>query len=301
MKNNNLDKLKKEYMDIQIPDELDFLVKKALKDSGVDISRRKRTGLQKSAIAVASLAASLVLLTIGVNTSQAFAESLSKVPVVGSIVKLVTFREYKVDNKNYNADIKVPAIKGLENKELESSLNEKYLAENKKLYEQFMKDIKELEKNGEAHMGVSSGYQVMTDNDTIFSVKRYMLTTAGSSYTELKYDTIDKKKQVLITLPSLFKDESYVDIISGNILSQMREQMKGDEGMIYWIDEQVEDGLTEAFERINKDQGFYINPQGKLVISFDKYSVAPGYMGNPEFIIPTEEISAILVGSEYIK
>lgn len=301
MKNNKLDKLKNEYTDIQIPDELDFIVKKALKDSGVDISRSKRTGLQKSAIAAASLAASLVLLTVGVNTSQAFAESLSKVPLVGSIVKLVTFREYKVDNKNYNADIKVPAIKGLENKELESSLNEKYLTENKKLYEQFMKDIKELEKNGEAHMGVSSGYQVMTDNDTIFSVQRYMLTTAGSSYTELKYDTIDKNKQVLITLPSLFKDESYVDVISGNILSQMREQMKRDEGMIYWIDEHVEEGLTEAFEKIDKDQGFYINPQCKLVISFDKYSVAPGYMGNPEFVIPTDVISKILVGNEYIK
>lgn len=301
MKNNKLDKLKNEYMDIQIPDELDFIVKKALKDSGVDISRKKKTGLQKSAIAAASLAASLVLLTVGVNSSQAFAESLSNVPIVGRIVKLVTFREYKLDNKNYNADIKVPAIKGLENKELESSLNEKYIEENKKLYEQFIKDIEELDKRGDAHMGVSSGYQVMTDNETIFSVQRYMLTTAGSSYTELKYDTIDKKKQVLITLPSLFKDDSYVDVISNNILSQMRDQMKGDEGKIYWIDEQVKDGLTEAFEKIDKNQNFYINPQSKLVISFDKYSVAPGYMGNPEFVIPTEEISAILVGRAYIK
>lgn len=301
MKNNNLEKLKNEYMDIQIPDELDFIVKKALQDSGVNVSRKKRTGLQKSAIAAASLAASLLLLTAGVNTSQAFAESLSKVPVVGNIVKLVTFREYKASNENYNADIKVPAIEGLENKELESSLNKKYLAENKKLYEQFMNDIKELENSGEAHIGVSSGYQVMTDNDTIFSVQRYVLTTAGSSYTELKYDTIDKKKQVLITLPSLFKDESYIDAISRNIISQMREQMKGDEGKIYWIDHQVEEGLTEAFEKIGKNQSFYIDPQGKLVISFDKYSVAPGYMGNPEFTIPTEEISSILVGREYIK
>jgi len=32
----------------------------------------------------------------------------------------------------------VPAIEGLENKELQNSLNEKYLAENKKLYEEFM-------------------------------------------------------------------------------------------------------------------------------------------------------------------
>ncbi|MDU5177028.1 RsiV family protein, partial [Clostridium sp.] len=41
--------------------------------------------------------------------------------------------------------------------------------------------------------------------------------------------------------------------------------------------------------------------EGKLVISFDKYEVAPGYMGVVEFVIPTEILSDSLVSNEYIK
>jgi hypothetical protein len=37
------------------------------------------------------------------------------------------------------------------------------------------------------------------------------------------------------------------------------------------------------------------------VISFNKYEVAPGYIGTPKFEIPTEAITDILVGNEYIK
>ncbi|WP_264175020.1 hypothetical protein [Clostridium sp. CS001] len=37
MKNENLVEIKKRYMEVLIPDELDFLVRKALKDSGAYI------------------------------------------------------------------------------------------------------------------------------------------------------------------------------------------------------------------------------------------------------------------------
>jgi len=71
------------------------------------------------------------VLTVGINSSPAFASALEKVPIVGGIVKVLTFKEYTVNEDRFKADIKVPAIEGLENKELQNSLNEKYLAENK--------------------------------------------------------------------------------------------------------------------------------------------------------------------------
>jgi len=117
----------------------------------------------------------------------------------------------------------------------------------------------------------------------------------------MKYDTIDKENEVLITLPSLFKDGSYVDVISENIKEQMIEQNKADEYKMYWVDGIEQEGLVEGFEKISEEQNFYISPEGKLVISFDKYEVAPGYMGVVEFVIPTEVISDMLVSSEYIK
>ncbi len=299
MKDKNLDELKKKYLETPIPSQLDFVVKKALQESRAAAAKKKR--FNRARIAAASIAAALVILIVGVNTSPAFAQTLSKVPVVGSIVRVITLREYKVNEGQYMADIKVPEIQGMENKTLENSLNEKYLAENKELYEQFMAEMKAMEEKGGGHKGVSSSYEVKTDNDTIFSVCRSILTIEGSSNTELKYDTIDKKKQVLISLPSLFKDDSYVDVISNNIISQMREEMKSDEGKIYWLDDQVEDVPIEPFEQISKDQNFYINTEGKLVISFNKYDIAPGCMGTPEFVIPTEVISDLLVGDEYVR
>ncbi len=300
MVDKSLNQLKKEYIEADIPKELDFLVRKALKDSG--IYRRKRKYLFKRAsVVAASIALFVTTLTVGVNTSPVFAASLSEIPVVGSVVKVLTFREYTVNEDKHKANIKVPAIQGLENKALQNSLNEKYLNENKKLYDEFIANMEDLKKNSDGHLGVESGYVIKTDNENLLSVGRYVVNTVGSSSTTFKYDTIDKKNEVLITLPSLFKDNSYVEIISENIKKQMREQMKSDSDKIYWIANEGKEKNMEIFDKISENQNFYINAQSELVISFNKYEVAPGYMGVVEFIIPTDAISDILVGDEYIK
>ncbi|ETI90774.1 MAG: YrhM [Clostridium butyricum DORA_1] len=300
MKDKNLQQLKKNYMDVPIPVELDFIVKKSLEDNGVKITNSK-ANFKGIKIAAASIVAATALFTVGVNSSPVFAASLSNVPVVGSIVKILTFREYTVNEDSYNADIKVPSIQGLENKDLENNLNDKYLTENKKLYEDFMADMEDMKSNGDGHLGVSSGYVVKTDNDRLLSIGRYVVNTVGSSSTTMKYDTIDKQSEILITLPSLFKNDSYVNIISENIKKQMIEQNKADENKFYWVEGIEKDINMDLFEKISKDQNFYINSEGKLVISFDKYEVAPGYMGVVEFVIPTEILSDSLVSNDYIK
>lgn len=213
-------------------------------------------------------------------------------------VKVVTFQEYTVKGDRFEADIKVPQIQGLANKDLENSLNEKYRAEGKQLYDQFLDEMENL-KNGEGYFSVNSGYMTKTETDRLLSIERYTLTVMASGAEKLRYDTIDKEKQILITLPGLFQDKSYVDTISNCIKSQMKEQMQADAGIIYWVDSR--EGLIDAFDKISENQNFYITEDGKLVISFDEYEVAPGNMGTVEFTIPTEMILPILVSDEYIK
>lgn len=302
MKDNNIKQLKKDYLDIPIPSELDLIVKRAFKESGVS-TIKKSNRLKSLRTLAASVAAAIVLLTAWVNTSPVFAETLSKVPVVGSIVRVLTFKVFTVDEDNFQASIKVPEIQGLENKELQNSLNEKYLEENKRLYEEFVKDVGEVKALGGGHMGVDTGYQIKTDNDLILSLGRYYVNTAGSSSTTFQYDTIDKQKQILITLPSLFKDDSYIELISQNIKEQMLQQIQTEEGNIYWVEGGNSEGIpaSEFFNLIDRNQSFYITDTGKLIISFNKYEVAPGYMGTPEFEIPTEVIANILEGNDYIK
>ncbi|WP_409174530.1 RsiV family protein [Brevibacillus fortis] len=282
-----LEQLKRKYKNTPIPDELDFVVKKALKQK-----KKNQVKMMKPLVGIAAAA---FLLITGINTSPAFAHALSEVPLVGSLVKVLTFREFNVDDGPAKAEIKVPAITNMKNKTLEDTLNKKYLEENKELYNEFKTEMEELKKNGGGHVGVKSDYVIKTDNDQILVVGRYVVNTVGSSSTTFKYDTIDKKNQLLITLPSLFKDDSYINLITENIKEQMRQQMKADPEKEYWVEGSM------SFETIAKDQSFYINNEGKLVISFNKYEAAPGFMGVLEFVIPTNVIANALVSNEYIK
>ena len=59
---------------------------------------------------------------------------------------------------------------------------------------------------------------------------------------------------------------------------------------MFWVDDEI----VESFEKISSDQNFYINSDGNVVICFDKYEVAPGAQGSPEFVIPNELIADIL-------
>jgi hypothetical protein len=295
---DSIEKLKKEYMDIEIPVELDLVLKKSLREGKRIMTRKKY--IRRALVSAASLALVTSALTVGLNSSEAFAASLSEIPVIRNIVRVLTFKKYELSEDGFNADIKTPSIDGLENKELENALNEKYINENKELYEKFKSDMENLQKNGGGHMGVDSGYVVKTDTEKMLSIGRYVVNTVGSSSTVFRYDTIDKKNEILITLKSLFNDDSYIDVISKNIREQMIEQNKANSSKIYWIEE-ISSGLPEQFKKISAEQNFYISKENKLVISFDKYEVAPGFMGVVEFVIPTEILNDILVSSEYIK
>jgi hypothetical protein len=289
-----MNKFRNEYENIEIPDELEFLVRTTIKEQEKKMKRKNI--INKSVIAAAVAG---VVFVGSINLSSEISYALSEVPVLGSIVRVLTFKTFELKDNNFDAELKTPAIEGLDSK-LEAMLNEKYLDENQKLYDDFMKEIDELKKADmdEAHMGIASGYEVKTDTDKLLVIGRYVVNTVGSSSTTIKYDTIDKQNKLLITLPSLFKDEAYIEIISENIKTQMKEQMK-DENNVYWLEDEMMG--DENFSKIDKNQSFYITKDNQLVIAFDKYEVAPGYMGNPEFIIPSELLKDVLVSEEYIK
>ncbi|MFJ7733728.1 DUF3298 domain-containing protein [Lysinibacillus sp. NPDC097231] len=290
-----LKELEKQYNEVPIPKELDFVVENALKEG------KKKRKKQAPKWLLGSAAAAM-LFTAGLNVSPAMARTLSEIPVVGSVVKVLTWTEYEVAEDTYDANIKVPSIENLENKELANTLNEKYRSEGKALYDDFIAEVGDLKAKGGGHLGVDSGYEIKTDNDQILSIGRYVVNTVGSSSTVMHYDTIDKQNEILITLPMLFNDDRYINIISENIKEQMREQAASDQEKVYWVKGGglSDDELFDEFKAIKADQQFYISDKGKLVISFDKYEVAPGYMGVVEFEIPTDVLKKDLVSMEYI-
>lgn len=165
-----LDNLRKEYQSVPIPEELDLIVNRSIKQA---LQTRRVKRLKVKGLTVA---AAILVFLIAINASTTVSNAFAAIPGVDRIIKVLTLKEFKVDNPNYDASIKVPEITNLENKELQLGLNKKYLAENKALYDQFQAEIEELKKQGlnEAHIGVDAGYEVKTDNDTIFSISRYV-------------------------------------------------------------------------------------------------------------------------------
>ncbi len=288
--------LEKQYMEVPIPKELDFVVEKALKQG----RKKKKNRIPQWLLGSAAAA---MLFTASLNVSPAMAKTLSDIPVVGSVVKVLTWTEYEVTEDNYDANIKVPSIENLDNQDLANTLNEKYRAEGKALYDQFIAEVGDLKANGGGYLGVDSGFEIKTDNEQILSIGRYVVNTVASSSTVMEYDTIDKENEILITLPMLFKDQQYIKTISENIKEQMRAQIaESNQEKVYWVKGAglADEDLMEEFTTIKPDQSFYISDQGKLVISFDKYEVAPGYMGVVEFEIPTDVLQEDLVSMKYI-
>lgn len=279
-----LEMLRKDYKDIPIPQELDRIVAQALQEKP---KKKKRP------VWPASVAAAALLFTATVNFSPEAAQAMSKIPLVKELVEVVTFNEFKEEKGNASIDVKTPAITGLDNQALEDNLNQKYVEESQKLYEEFAKSA--AAENG--HFSMNSEYEKVTESPEILSVRRTIQRTQASGYIQNRYMTIDKENEVLITLKGLFKNGQYVPVISENIKEQMKQQMAADPNKIYWVSENE----IEPFTQISPDQPFYINQDHKLVISFDEYEAAPGYMGPVEFIIPTAVISDLLVGERYIR
>ena len=238
----------------------------------------------------AAIAASFVLM---VNCIPSLAYAASDMPILGDIVRVVTFGRFEVAEENYEAKITTPKIEGLLNKELENKLNKELADSANTIIAAFEDDIKkmsELYGDNNFHLSVNADYEVKTDNEDILAVNFYFTTIEASAVTANRFYNIDKKSGELITLDSLFKkDADYVTPISNYILSEMKKQNDDGTGF-YFLDGEEE----QRFTKIRNDQHFYINNAGNIVICFDEYEVAAGAQGCPEFKIPKEIIKDIL-------
>ncbi len=280
------------YQEIDIPEDLEFTIRKII------LNKEKRMKKNRIIKAAAATAAAIILIFVGsVNASPAMANAMSDIPVLKNLVQLVTIREMVYEDENHEAQVKVPEVTGLADQQLESALNEKYLEESTKLYNDFLNEVGEAELTP-AKLGLFTNYNVKTNTDDLYVIESIKTEIAASGSESVHYDNIDLKNQLIITLPGLFKDDSYIDVISDNIKKQMQDQMAADENLTYFID--ANDGMG-GFSKISPDQPFYINADHKLAIAFNEYDVAPGFMGIVEFVVPTEAIQDILVSNTYVK
>ena len=77
----------------------------------------------------------------------------------------------------------------------------------------------------------------------------------------------------------------YITIANESIINQMKARVAENSDYVYWGVTDEADSEMTGFTSVDENTKFYLNDQGKVVICFDKYEVAPGFMGRQEFII----------------
>ncbi|MEZ3505724.1 MAG: DUF3298 and DUF4163 domain-containing protein [Lachnospiraceae bacterium] len=296
MRDKKLENIRQDYGNIRIPEELLQRV-----EAGIQQAKEEKQMEKKSKILVytgrvaGGAAAAMLVIIIMANSGATIAHAMAKIPVIGAIAEVVTFREYESAQNNMEANIKIPEVSvknedGTVNEKTTQKINKSIQEYTDEIIAQYEADV-EAAGEGEGHMDVELDYSIITDNDRLFSIRFDQLLVMASGTQMVKIYHIDKQTGEMIQLSGLFQEGAdYITVISENIKEQMKEQMAADESVMYYLDSEIPEW---DFQSIKEETTFYVNEDGKLTIVFDEYQVAPGYMGSVEFVIPTEAVEGL--------
>ena len=287
-----LDILKKEYQKQKMPsDEVDRLRNMMEEIKMKDMTpHNKHYGIKCAAVAAALMAGFVVLP----NTSANMAHAMEKLPVIGKLVDVVTFRDYKYESERNNAEIQVQKLALDEQQKSNETLNKSVDEINEEIAaitNDIIKEFKTYLEDEQGYQDVMVKSELVNTTEDYFTLKLNCYQGTGSGYEWNYFYTIDLKTGERIKLKDVFVEGAdYITIISENIKKQMQEQMDADENKHYWLHDEI-DGLN--FKNITDDTTFYINENDNVVIAFNEGDVAPMYMGTVEFEIPNDILSDI--------
>ena len=228
-------------------------------------------------------AAAVLALFIAVpNVSPAAAAAMADIPVLGAIVRVVTFRNYTYDDGYHSADVSVPELAG---GAAAQEVSDQVRAYTDRLIARFEETCEE-ELGKEGYHGLDVTSTVVTDTDEWFTLRVDAVEIQASGYEFSRFYHINKATDQVVTLKDLFREDAdYVTVLSGEVRRQMEERMAENTEASYF---------PEEFTAIGPEQNFYFNTDGDLVLVFDEYTIAPGSMGMPEFTIPSDVYETLL-------
>lgn len=280
-----LKKAKKAYHSIEIPQELDYVVNKAISRSK---SHKKNIGILWVKRATATLATTFALFVILLNTNETFAKAVEDVPVIGSIAEVFTVREYKEENDTDLIEAKIPAIKNTGNEELEDRINYEISSKINEVLEEAKQRAEEYKEAVLATGGtmedyiptqINIDYKITYQDDNIISFVITKSESAASAYQEQYFYNIDIENGKELNLRDVL-GENYKEIVDEEVKKQIKERMEENKDNSYFTEEE---GGFSGIE--DEYQNFYINENKKVTIVFQKYEIAPGYMGIQNFEI----------------
>lgn len=315
------------YDSIEIPEELDQIVRQSIaeaekrrreketeekesdKDRGGNVPEKSQEKRSAQAIRfsqrmaarfTAAAAGAAVVFTIGLNTNQAFAETMKQIPGIGFLAEVLTIRSYHQADQDYNIDAEIPAIvetgspdgSGSQsgtaksvNEQIEQIVDN-YLAEGKKEFaaykEAFFAAGGTEEEWADRQMDLSVDYQVKYQSEEVLSLELITFKGWVNAMEERYYYNLDLKQDRLLALKDVL-GSGYVERCNKEVVRQIEARMAADENQMFFGFEPNDDGMAEGFTTVDETTQFYINENQEVVLVFPEYSIAPGYMGITEF------------------
>lgn len=271
-------------------------IKNKFKEKTMKRERKFKKIIRRSLATAACICVAFVGV---VNTNNAFAANLLDVPVIGNLVNLVTIDKMALEDKYREINIEIPSIEGLENNnaqdEINSILKERAIA----VYDKALENSEKIKENSQKTgfltfipETVNQSYTLIRNTDDILSFKVITTEIKASGYETGNFYNVDLKNSKLLNISDLFNQNyDYISVINNEIITKMKEAIEKEDAGYF----------VEEFKTIGDDTNFYINKNGKLVIVFNEYEIAAGYMGMPEFIIDTSVFGNNISDIGYLK
>ena len=279
----NIERAKKVYNAIKVPEQISYVINKSLLKE-----KNKKKHIPKYIKYVVSTATCMFCaFIVMINVNPSFATNISEIPIIGNIAKVFTIKEYNKEDREKLINAKIPALENTGNTELEKRINyeimlkiNEVLDEAEERAAKYKEAVIETGGKDEDYqpINIQVDYKVGYSSDKIVSFIILKSETLASAYTEMYYYNIDIENGKKLNLRDVFGND-YKEIVNETIYKEIEKRSK-DENNIYFTEE---DGGFKGIE--DEYQNFYINQDGKVVIVFEKYKIAPGYMGTQEFVI----------------
>ena len=239
-------------------------------------------------VSVAACFMFVMMVVVLPNTSVAYAKAVEDIPIIGKLVQVFTIRNYDYFDGNHELEADIPSVNDPFNKDsgdlINRDVNELTEAVIADFYEAVERD------GGEGYGALHITHETLCSTEEWFTLQLTVSESAASSSAVIRIYHIDRVNGRYVSFGDLF-DSNSRKAMEELILADMQAQMAEDDTVSYW-----EAGVdAEAdFAALSADQSFYFAANGDLVIVYDEFEVAPGYMGNPEFVIAAEDCAALV-------
>lgn len=260
---------------LEVPSYVSNMIEDTLENLPEKEHKLQIYGYQKNwGVIAASI--TVFLLVFMPNISVTYAQTIAEVPIIGDIVKVFTIRKDIYEDEHHELVANIPKIEDDNNLEGVVLINQEVDELASAIIQKFYDEI-ELSKDGYGSIYID--YEVLTNDASWFTLKLNVNEVAGSSDSYAKFYHIDRTRGDYVQLKDILSEDG-IKKVEEYLQMVIKTQMEQDESLVYDIDEGV--------ELLNGESNFYFNENKELVIVYNKYDIAPGYMGCPEFVIPKD-------------